>query len=66
MKNIVNFLFISIAFFIIFSCKTTQNSQLKTKFKYELLYRVWDVDSIIAGGRGVDGEDMGNPQYEFT
>jgi hypothetical protein len=62
--------FIVFAFLILFAaCKGSEKLGKKTaKLKIELLYKVWDVDSIIVGGGGkaASGAEMGNPQYEFT
>jgi hypothetical protein len=50
-----------------YSCKSTSKAvQSKPKYNLDLLYRVWDVDSIIVGGKSASGYEMGDPQYEFT
>jgi hypothetical protein len=73
MRLIAVFLFISLSFY---ACKTTQNSRkkeakpkeekLSSKFDYDKLYKIWDVESINAGGRLISGVAMGDPRYEFT
>ena len=68
MRNFQLFALTFIGIIFIFSCNSAKKVQVakKPKIDIELLYRVWDVDSIIIGGKGADGVDMGEPQYEFT
>jgi hypothetical protein len=50
------------------ACQTKKNIvQPKPKINIDLLYQIWDVESItLDGGKTSTGLDMGNPQYEFT
>jgi hypothetical protein len=49
------------------SCYTKKNIIQKPKFDLELLYKVWDVESItVESGKSISGVEMGDPQYEFT
>jgi hypothetical protein len=63
-------IFTIIAMIILFAaCKGSEKLGKKTaKLNIDLLYKVWDVDSIIVsgGGKAASGADMGNPQYTFT
>ena len=51
------------------ACKSPEKlSNKKTSLKSDLLYKVWDVQSITIAGQGkiISGAEMGDPQYEFT
>lgn len=52
----------------LFSCQTKKYIlQPNKKINLELLYKVWDVESItLEGGKTSTGLDMGEPRYEFT
>jgi hypothetical protein len=55
-------------FFSLLSCQSTKNfTHSKSKFDLDLLYRVWDVETItVENGKSISGKEMGDPQYEFT
>jgi len=62
------FILTTVLLSVVFACKSTEKlSTKKPKFNIELLYKVWDVESImVVGGKKASGDEMGNPQYEFT
>jgi predicted small secreted protein len=66
-KIIIPFIFL---LFILSACNTTRQGtsgkKVKSKFKLERLYKVWDVERISIGEMSRSGAEMGDPQYEFT
>ena len=56
--------------FLLAACKTTEQGtsrkKIKSKFKLERLYKVWNVATITIGEMSRTGAEMGDPQYEFT
>jgi hypothetical protein len=49
------------------ACKSSEKLTKKpSRLNLDLLYKAWDVDSIVVGEKIAIGFEMGEPQYEFT